>query len=215
MKIDIYYLNSKLTTEIKKDFLVKDLLYDLKQYLSTTDNFILFDKNYIQLKESDNISTKKEKQLILYLVKSSPNKNNLINSEKKEKKTENLNALQLIKECTGAKKPLDLKSKLTLNPSNRFGIFELLDNRNNNNPQQGENHFERLLNLLQILEDNNQLGGFRGGQMNNNAPVEADEKSLRELQEMGFPEDRARQALINARNDINRATEILLGETGE
>ena len=51
--------------------------------------------------------------------------------------------------------------------------------------------------------------------MNNNAPVEADEKSLRELQEMGFPEDRARQALINARNDINRATEILLGETGE
>ena len=49
MKIDIYYLNSKLTTEIKKDFLVKDLLYDLKQYLSTTDNFILFDKNYIQL----------------------------------------------------------------------------------------------------------------------------------------------------------------------
>ena len=86
MKIDIYYLNSKLTTEIKKDFLVKDLLYDLKQYLSTTDNFILFDKNYIQLKESDNISTKKEKQLILYLVKSFPNKNNLINSEKKKKK---------------------------------------------------------------------------------------------------------------------------------
>ena len=32
---------------------------------------------------------------------------------------------------------------------------------------------------------------------------------------MGFPEDHARQALINSRNDLNRATEILLGEGGE
>ena len=29
---------------------------------------------------------------------------------------------------------------------------------------------------------------------------------------MGFPEDKARQALINTRNNINRETEILLGE---
>ena len=50
---------------------------------------------------------------------------------------------------------------------------------------------------------------------NNNSPIEADEKALRELKDMGFPEDRARQALINSRNDINRATEILLGEGGE
>ena len=28
---------------------------------------------------------------------------------------------------------------------------------------------------------------------------------------MGFPEERARDALIRARNDISRATEILLG----
>ena len=41
------------------------------------------------------------------------------------------------------------------------------------------------------------------------------ENALRELQDMGFAEDRARQALINSRNDINKATEILLGEMGD
>ena len=35
------------------------------------------------------------------------------------------------------------------------------------------------------------------------------------MKDMGFAEDRARQALINSRNDINRATEILLGEGEE
>ena len=34
---------------------------------------------------------------------------------------------------------------------------------------------------------------------------------MKELKEMGFPEERARDALIRARNDISRATEILLG----
>ena len=211
MKIDIYFLNSKLTTEIKKDIQVKDLLYDIKQYLGTKDsNFIIFDKNKIQLKDSDIISIRNETQLTLYLIKSPLNKNNLIKSEK-NKLADNLNVNQLIKECTGAKKPIDIKLKNPYNPSCRFGLFELLDNRNNN-PQQGENHFDRFLNLLQILEENNLE--FRNASINNNAPVEADEKSLRELQEMGFPEDRARHALINSRNDINRATEILLGEVG-
>ena len=32
---------------------------------------------------------------------------------------------------------------------------------------------------------------------------------------MGFSGDRARQALINTRNNINKATEILLGEDDE
>ena len=45
--------------------------------------------------------------------------------------------------------------------------------------------------------------------------VEVNEDYVKQLHEMGFPEDRARQALINSRNNINRATEILLGETGE
>ena len=213
MKLEIYFLNSKLTTEIKKDIQVKDLLFDLKEYLNTTDsNFILYDKNHIQLKESDIISIKKEKQLVLYLMKSVPNKNSLTNIEKKDNLAQNLKATELIMKCTNANKSLDLKKRIATN--NRITLLDIFDNRNNE--PQGENSgFDRLLNILQVLEENNM--GLRIGNINsnNNAPVEADEQALRELQDMGFPEDRARQALINSRNDINRATEMLLGEEAE
>ena len=216
MKIEIYFLNTKLTTEIKKDIQVKDLLSDLKEYLNTKDsNFILFDNKHIQLKETDIISTKNAKQSTFYLIKSSLNKNNLLISEKKELK-EKLTMEQLIMQCTGAKKPLDIKKQIPLNPNHRLPLLELFDNRNN---EGGENNaFDRLLNILQVLEDNNQIA-FRIGQVNNNnndnTQVEADEQALQELKDMGFPEDHARQALINSRNDLNRATEILLGEGGE
>ena len=215
MKIEIYFLNTKLTTEIKKDIQVKDLLSDLKEYLNTKDsNFILFDNKHIQLKETDIISTKNAKQSTFYLIKSSLNKNNLLISEKKELK-EKLTMEQLIMQCTGAKKPLDIKKQMPLNPNHRLPLLELFDNRNN---EGGENNaFDRLLNILQVLEENNQIA-FRIRQENNNndnTQVEADEQALQELKDMGFPEDHARQALINSRNDLNRATEILLGEGGE
>ena len=84
----------------------------------------------------------------------------------------------------------------------------------NNGP--GGDYIERLINLIEIFDGNHQIIIREGGHNNNNNnPVEADEQSLRQLQDMGFPEDRARQALINSRNDINRATEMLLGEEAE
>ena len=211
MKIEIYFLNTKLITEIKKDIQVKDLLYDLKQYFSAlSSNFILFDQNSIQLKDSDIISAKKGTQLKFYLMKSCPNKKNLILSDKKEKSNDKIN--NLIMKCTGAKKPLDMKVQAPLY-QNRFRFLDIFDN--NNNPQ--ENPLDRLLNIMQALEENNQIGiiGRPNNNNNNNIQIEADEQALRELQSMGFPEDRARQALINSRNDINRATEILLGDSGE
>ncbi len=210
MKIEIYYQNSKLTTEIKKDTLVKDLIYNLKQYLKTENsNFILFDSEQNKLKESDSISINKQNKLTFYLMKSSINKNNLINLDQKEKLTENLNINQLIMKCTGAKKLIEKPQG-----NNRVELLELIDNRNNRQGRDN-NAFERLINILQLLDDNNQIIFREEPIVNNNNPVEADEQALRELQDMGFPEDRARQALINSRNDINRATELLLGEGGD
>ena len=113
--------------------------------------------------------------------------------------------------CTGAKKPIDVKKFVQANQNNRFSILELFDNNRNNENGPENNAFDRLLNIIQVLEENNQIL-FRPGPINNNTQIEADEHALRELQDMGFPEDRARQALINSRNDINRATELLLGE---
>jgi hypothetical protein len=212
MKIEIYFLNTKLTTEIKKDIQVKDLLNDLKEYFDAKDsNFILFDNNHRELKEYDTISIKKGNQITFYLNKSSINKNNLINSEKQDKSIEKLSKEQLIMHCTGAKKPIDVKKFVQANQNNRFSILELFDNNRNNENGPENNAFDRLLNIIQVLEENNQIL-FRPGPINNNTQIEADEHALRELQDMGFPEDRARQALINSRNDINRATELLLGE---
>ena len=210
MKIDIYFLNQKITTEIKKDIQVKDLIYNIKQYLtSENSNYILFDDKYNQLKETDTISTKQKNQLTFYLIKSV--RNILANSEKKD--NNNIKMNELIMKCTGAKKPLVKPPP----PSRLGGLLEIIDNRNNN-PNNGpgrDNAFERLINILQAFEDYNQLGRNEPLNNNNNNPVEADEGALRELQEMGFPEDRAREALINSRNDVNRATEILLGENGD
>ena len=210
MKIDIYFLNSKLTTEINKNFQVKELIDDLKEYLNTKDSdFILFDNKYNKLKETDTIIINKEKELTFYLIKSTENKTNLKNFKEKEILTDKKNLLEIIQKCTGAKNILNIKKNM---PERGIGLLDILENRNNN-PNPNINPLDRILNLLQVLEENNQIR--IGVQRNNGPPVEADEQSLRELQEMGFPEDRARQALINSRNDINRATEILLGEEGE
>ena len=217
MKIEIYYLNTKISTEISKNIQVKDLINDLKKYLNSTDsNFVLLDSDQKQLKETDTITNDKTKNsLTFYLIKSSIKNNTLINSDVKDKSKEDLKMNQLIMKCTGAKRALNIKNCGSAIQT-RLGFFDLIDNRNNQNEEGGNNAFERLINLLQLLEENEiNNPGVRDGQMGNNAPVEADERSLRELQDMGFAEDRARQALINSRNDINRATELLLGEEGD
>ena len=192
---------------LKKDIQVKDLINELKEYLGTKDsNFILFDDEHNQLGESETISIKNPKQSKLYLIKTSVNQNNLTNSPNKD----NSNINQLIMECTGAKKVLE---KASLN-QNRINLLEVIGGDRNNGP--GGDYIERLINLIEIFDGNHQIIIREGGHNNNNNnPVEADEQSLRQLQDMGFPEDRARQALINSRNDINRATEMLLGEEAE
>ena len=217
MKIEIFYMNTKIITEINKNIQVKDLINDLKNYLNSKDsNFALLDSDQKKLKEADTITRDKTKNsLTFYLIKSSVKKNASINSDKKVKPKEDLKMNQLIMKCTGAKKALNIKNYGSANQQ-RLGILELMDNQNNQNEAGGNNPFERLINMLQILEEieiNNP--GARDGQVRNNAPVEADERAVRELQDMGFAEDRARQALINSRNDINRATELLLGEEGD
>ena len=210
MKIEIYFLNSKLTTEIDKDIKVSELLYDLKNYFKMKDvNFVLFDSNKKQLNDNDIIQSKKNTLLSFYLIKS--NLHLIPKKENTEKINANMGINELIMKCTGAKKMLEKKNALP-NAQNRLNIIDIFGGNNGDGGENGS-AFERLINLFQIMEEGN--GGLRPIIRRNNGPVEADEKALRELQDMGFPEDRARQALINSRNDINRATEILLGEMGD
>ena len=209
MKLEINYMNTKLITEIKKNetpIKVKDLLQDIKLFLKTNDNnFILFDEEQYRLKESDFIKQKKEDKIILYLMKSSFKENNFYDNNSLN---ENSNLNKLIMECTGAKKEIEKKPNNSFNQQNRINFIEFLDNRNGNPPLGG------LMDLFVELNENNMIQIRIGNDNNTNPiePVEADENLLSNLLSMGFPEDRARQALINSRNNINRATEMLLGE---
>ena len=210
MKIEIYFLNSKLTTEVEKDIKVSELLIDLKFYFKMKDaNFILFDSNKKQLNESEIIKNKKNSIMSFYLIKS-----NIQNLQKVEKMNNKIPIQELIMKCTGAKKILEKKNNLNERGLNFFEFLEHRNNENNNNQPGNGDSFDRLLNLIQFFQESG-IRPIRIQTNVNNGPIEADEKALRELQEMGFAEDRARQALINARNDVNRATEILLGEMGD
>ena len=94
-----------------------------------------------------------------------------------------------------------LKSQ-TQNPENSYNILERLGRENPN--------LGFLFEMLQNLEQRNlQIQQIR--QINrNNQPIEVDENLVNQLKDMGFTEDRARQALRQCRNNIERATEILL-----
>ena len=210
MKIEIYFLNSKLTTEVEKDIKVSELLIDLKFYFKMKNaNFILFDSNKKQLNESEIIKNKKNSIMSFYLIKS-----NIQNLQKVEKMNNKIPIQELIMKCTGAKKILEKKNNLNERGLNFFEFLEHRNNENNNNQPGNGDSFDRLLNLIQFFQESG-IRPIRIQTNVNNGPIEADEKALRELQEMGFAEDRARQALINSRNDVNRATEILLGEMGD
>ena len=67
-----------------------------------------------------------------------------------------------------------------------------------------------IKNLFIVIEDNSR---FINRKRNNDSEIQADETLLKELKEMGFPENRSRQDLINTRNNMEIATEMLLEET--
>ena len=197
MKIEILYQNTKLKTEVKKDLKIKDLLQDIKYYLNIKEkNFALYDFNNIKLKETDIIPfSKKKDKVTLYLINSSKNENILQKNLKNLNEKININ--NLIMKCTGAKKPLE--KKIPQIRRNR-DVIHFFDN----------NGLDIFLDMIQGFAEMN-----RNPNINNSGPVEANEHYLNELKSMGFPEDRAREALISSRNNINRATEILLGDGGE
>ena len=201
MKIEINYLNIKLNTEVEKDLLVKDLITDLKQYLNINNpNFLLFDKNNHKLKENDIISiSQKIDKIILYLIDSSLHEN--YDSNNKINLNENLNINQLIMKITDAKEPL----KNRINKRNRYNLFEFFDNIDE------EGNVPNLYMNFMEIENNNSLS--INPMRNNNIEIEVNESLLKELKEMGFPENRSRQALINTRNNMETATEMLLEET--
>jgi uncharacterized UBP type Zn finger protein len=204
MKIEIKYENEILKSYSKKPISIKDIILNIKRKYNIKKEEILLvfnSKNNEIYEETDLlIPNEKEKNQIesLNIIKIN-NKKNIININNNNKPKENEPIEDLIMKVTGAS--TKLKSQ-TQNPEDSYNILERLGRENPN--------LGFLFEMLQNLEQRNlQIQQIR--QINrNNQPIEVDENLVNQLKDMGFTEDRARQALRQCRNNIERATEILL-----
>ena len=204
MKIEIKYENEILKSYSKKPISIKDIILNIKRKYNIKKEEILLvfnSKNNEIYEETDLLlPNEKEKNQIesLNIIKIN-NKKNIININNNNKPKENEPIEDLIMKVTGAS--TKLKSQ-TQNPEDSYNILERLGRENPN--------LGFLFEMLQNLEQRNlQIQQIR--QINrNNQPIEVDENLVNQLKDMGFTEDRARQALRQCRNNIERATEILL-----
>ena len=193
MKINIYYESKIYSTTIKNQISANTIIENIKNISNQkTQNFILLNESKTQISKTELISPKDKTTQNFYLIKQS---NNYIEKEK-EKEEEPIE--NMIMNATGAK--IKLIKKVQQVP-NRLNTFDPLLNGGN---------VGRLLDLIQFLEERNMIVQIRNNQEGNN--IEANENLVNQLKDMGFPEDRARDALIRSRNELSIATNILLGE---
>jgi len=165
----------------------------------------------------------------------------LNNQNAKENKSKQNQIIDLIQKTTNAKEKINVQEidKPIKKTVDRFRIFEdlLSNNLGGLMGQRGSgplayqaNQINELLNILRpmiendIPESTHNTGTSRQNIGVNtssnifrplrisNQPVVADENLLNNLKEMGFPEEQCRRALIHARNDISRATDLLLSD---
>jgi len=199
MKVEIFYESHIIKTTLNSEISIKDLILNIKSSISSINSnqkFLLFNENYEILSETEKIVPIKNlhKPFQLFLIKEKEKEKENSKLKEKEKEKKEIEIEEMIMKITGANKKLQSNSKIQ--PPN---IFESNPNLN------------RLFQLLQALEQRNIIIEENVNN-NNNLPIEVNENYLNELKDMGFPEDRARQALIRSRNNMNRATEILLDD---
>ena len=141
---------------------------------------------------------------------------------------------------TNAKEKLNVSKNLKIKPStDKFRIFEDLLNSNLNNIIESRvqsnklnNSGTRINELLEILRpimDSDFSDPIFNMNVNNSnvsneghprihlprgiqPVVNPDENMLNSLKEMGFPEDQCRRALVVSRNNVSRATDLLLSD---
>lgn len=192
MLLNISFEKYNLSTKITTPFSIKDILANVKSTLNIKEiNFLVVDEQNEILSETEVLLPSGEPKN-LYLLRNTEHPEPVQIKNEKEPSIE-----EMIMQVTGASEKIVVKKQEIKAP---FDFFEQLSN--------GNNSLSRLLSVLQGLEErNNELRGFEMRAQHN---VEPNENYVRELKDMGFPEDRARAALIRTRNDVTRATDILL-----
>ena len=197
MKLTISYGSHSLSATVTAPITIQDITSSIKQTLNIPNtNLSVIDESNQILNSSEVILPQSDSTKNLYIV------NTLLSPSTKKIETSQPSIEELIMQVTGASDKIVLNKKPTVSNTS-MNILEQLSNESNS--------LERLLNLLQGLESRNIQ--FRVN--NQQQALEPNENYVRELKDMGFPEERARDALIRARNNISRATDILLNGDDE
>ena len=199
MKIDIYFESKIYTTEINQPIQIKEIISNFQGFMGNPHSKLIILNNKNEILENSQIINLQDENLTFYIIDKTKitlndfSDYNIIENE--------LPIEKLITKATDAK--IQLEKKKTDIRNNRLDFNQELQNGGN---------LGRLLAMLQTLEERNLINIQI---MNQNNNIEPNETHVNTLKEMGFPEDRNRTALIRARNNINRATEILINEMDE
>ena len=197
MKLNISYGSHSLSATVTSSITIQDITSSIKQTLNIPNtNLSVIDESNQILNTSEVILPQNDMTKNLYII------NTLLSPSTQKVETSQPSIEDLIMQVTEASDKIVLNKKPTATNTS-MNILEQLSNESNS--------LERLLNLLQGLESRNIQ--FRIN--NQQQPLEPNENYVRELKDMGFPEERARDALIRARNNISRATDILLNGDDE
>lgn len=192
MKLNISYGSHSLSATVTSPITIQDITSSIKQTLNIPNtNLSVIDESNQILNTSEVILPQNDMTKNLYII------NTLLSPSTQKVETSQPSIEDLIMQVTEASDKIVLNQKPTATNTS-MNILEQISNESNS--------LERLLNLLQGLESRNIQ--FRIN--NQQQPLEPNENYVRELKDMGFPEERARDALIRARNNISRATDILL-----
>lgn len=191
MKLNVSYKQYKLSSTITVPISIRDILINVKKSLNIPDiNVNVIDESNDIISESEILLPDKSSNKTIYLVeKPKP----IIKAQQPIGKTQSIE--EMIMQVTGASEKLVIKKPQV---TNGLDVLEQLSG--------GDSNLARLISLLQNLEEQH----IEIRQNNPSQNVEPNENYVRELKDMGFPEDRARDALMRTGNDVSRATDILL-----
>jgi hypothetical protein len=222
MKVHFIYQDKMISTKLNRGVKIKDLLYNLKNspqlknLIKPDQEIKLFNENLISEEEEDIIQINENLEKKFYII---------CKKNYNEKKKTKLDLEETISQVTDAKTKLKKKATDQTQKSNllqdKLQLIQQLANQlptNLNIPgmQNRANEINHFTNLLRTMINQDILGGQPQLQVSSNvsrpAQVQPDENALRQLQEMGFPEENCRRALVLARNNVSRATDLLIND---
>jgi hypothetical protein len=221
MKLIIFYENLTMTTELKETIILKDIISSAMKSLKIQEmqNLRVLNEAQKFMDLTSKIEAKKDERR-LYLI--------TIPTFKRRVSSVTTPLDELIPEVTGGKTKLRKSEKVKNDPMDRLTIIEQmlnqqLPNLNNTANVQGGSLNNRMVEITMIQD---MLRGMISGRdmtninntvsipgsVSNNNNIIPNENHINSLKEMGFPEDRSRRALIMARNNLSRATDLLLND---